>query len=97
MRVEVEENRVCDLQNCNLFIIFGHDETDTIMFILEGIGWLMMTVVAFAIAGCLLVAFVVFGLSFLALLGGAIGAAGYWTGDLFKRLAAWVKKLWMAL
>lgn len=67
------------------------------MFILEGIGWLMMTVVAFAVAGCLLVAFVVFGLSFLALLGGAIGAAGYWTGDLFKRLAARIKKCRMVL
>lgn len=86
------ESRACDLQNCNLFIIFGHDETDTIMFILEGIGWLMMMVVALAVAGCLLVAFVVFGLSFAALLGSVIGALGYWIGRLFKRIFAPEKK-----
>lgn len=86
------ESRACDLQNCNLFIIFGHDETDTIMFILEGIGWLMMMVVALAVVGCLLVAFVVFGLSFAALLGSVIGALGYWIGRFFKRIFAPEKK-----
>lgn len=56
------------------------------MFILEGIGWLMMMVVALAVVGCLLVAFVVFGLSFAALLGSVIGALGYWIGRFFKRV-----------
>lgn len=62
------------------------------MFILEGIGWLMMMVVALAVVGCLLVAFVVFGLSFAALIGSVIGALGYWIGRFFKRIFAPEKK-----
>ena len=54
------------------------------MFLIEFFGYAVMFVVVLAIAGCLIAAFVVFGLSSVAFLGGAIGALAYWIGRFFK-------------
>lgn len=54
------------------------------MFILEALGFILLFVIVLAIAGCLIAAFVVFGLSSVAFLGSAIGALGYWIGRFFK-------------
>ena len=61
------------------------------MFLFEIFGYMVMFVVVLAIAGCLIAAFVVFGLSSVAFLGGAIGALGYWIGRFFK----WVSRLFV--
>ena len=59
---------------------------DDDMFLFEFFGYMVMFAVVLAIAGCSIVAFVVFGLSFAALLGSVIGALGYWIGRFFKRV-----------
>lgn len=61
------------------------------MFLFEFFGYMVMLVVVLAIAGCLIAAFVVLGLSSVAFLGGAIGALGYWIGRFFK----WVSRLFV--
>lgn len=61
---------------------------DDDMFLFEFFGYMVMFAVVLAIAGCSIVAFVVFGLSFAALIGSVIGALGYWIGCFFKRIFA---------
>lgn len=81
------EERRSALVNAGSFSYLREKESG--MFLIEILGYVVMFVIVLSVAGCLIAAFVVFGLSSVAFLGGAIGALGYWIGHFFK----WVSHL----